>query len=233
MSVSVLITPEFVLSPRLEADWLARLPPLRRAEIGRWQDDGARRRSLLGSRLLAEGLRRLGYPAAALGSLRYLPQSRPTLDVPVDFSLSHCGGRIVCALSTQGRVGIDVEALGGVTASGFGLYLSIAERAWAGRSAGRFYSVWTRKEAVVKAAGSRGLRDVAGVDTMPSEQRAAFEGRLWRTPKVPVGRGYVAHLALADEPCVVTFHQIDRSALEHGAPVTLGAAAVAPSCAVL
>jgi hypothetical protein len=65
--------------------------------------------------------------------------------------------------------------------------------------------VWTRKEAVVKAAGSRGLRDVAGVDTTPASNRAMFQGRLWRTQMVSVGPSHVAHLALEDEalgPCV-------------------------------
>ncbi|MDL2336803.1 MAG: 4'-phosphopantetheinyl transferase superfamily protein [Pseudomonadota bacterium] len=233
MSVSVLITSEFVITPTLEAEWLDRLPPLRRTEISRWRDDRARQRSLLGSRLLAEGLHRLGYSAAALTSLRYPPQSRPTLDLPVNFSLSHCDGRIVCALSTRGPIGIDVEGLGGLTAGEFRLYLSAAERAWAGRSARRFYSVWTRKEAVAKAAGSRGLRDAARVDTTLTDQRAALEGRLWHTPTVPVGRGYVAHLALADEPCDVTFEHIGRQALERDARPIARDASVAPSCAVL
>lgn len=232
MPVSVLITSEFVLSPVLEAEWLARLPPQRRTEIGRWPDAGARRRSLLGSRLLAEGLRRLGHPADVLATLRYPAQCRPTLAAPVDFSLSHCDGRIVCALSTSGPVGIDVEALGPLTAADFRLYLSAAERAWAGGSARRFYSVWTRKEAVAKAAGSRGLRDVARVDTRASAQHAALEGRLWRTPAVPVGRGHIAHLALADEACAVSVLHLGRQALERPTPLTAGNACVARSCAV-
>jgi 4'-phosphopantetheinyl transferase len=160
MTVSVLITSEFSLSPALEAQWLASLPPPRRMQIGAWPDTPSRHRSLLGSRLLTLGMRRLGYGDDALATLRYPTNSRPTLALPVSFSLSHCDGRIVCALSTQGAVGIDVEALGGLIAGDFHLYLSAAERAWAGRSTRRFYSVWTRKEAVAKAASQRGLRDV-------------------------------------------------------------------------
>lgn len=209
MSVSVLVTSDFALAPAIEADWLAQLPAARRGEIGRWPDTRARQRSLLGSRLLAEGLRRLGYPASALSTLHYAPRSKPTLGVPVDFSLSHCEGRVVCALSTRGAVGIDVERLEGLQAGEFQLYLSAAERAWAGRSARRFYTLWTRKEAVAKAAGRRGLRDVARVDTMPSRHDAAFEGRLWRTPVVAVGRHHVAHLALADEAREITISRLE------------------------
>lgn len=212
---------------------MARLPAPRRTEIARWPDGGARRRSLFGSRLLSEGLRRLGYADHGLASLRHPPWSRPTLDLPVDFSLSHCHGRIVCALSTCGPVGVDVEPLGDLTAEDFRLYFSAGERSWAGRSARRFYSVWTRKEAVAKAAGSAGLRDVARVETTAAGPRAVLEGRSWRTPSVPVGRGYIAHLALADEPSEITFRRIGRQALERGARVTAGDVCVAPFCAVL
>ena len=219
MPVSVLITSEFTLSPRLEAQWLACLPPARRTQISAWPDGQARHRSLIGSRLLAHGLPRLGFSGDVLATLRYLPQSRPTLAVPVDFSLSHCEGRIVCALSTQGAVGIDVEALGGLVAEEFQLYLSAAERTWAGRSSRRFYSVWTRKEAVAKAASERGLRDVARVDTTPTGQCAAFEGRLWHVTMVPVGRRHVAHLASASPSIEVSCHRITRAMLERDAAV--------------
>lgn len=233
MSLSVLITPEFVPSPLIEAVWLAQLPSPRRADVSRWPDPAARRRSLLGSRLLAEGLSRLGHHAAGLASLHYPPQSRPTLDLPVDFSVSHCDGLIVCALSTRGPIGVDVEPLGDLTAGDFNLYLSAAERRWAGGSSRRFYSVWTRKEAVAKAAGSRGLRDMARVDTAAGGKQATFEGRLWRTRSIRVGRGYIAHLALADEPDEVAVQQIGRSVLERDARLPAPDPAVASSCAVL
>jgi len=220
MTVSVLITSAFELPPALEAQWMAGLPPARRTQISAWSDAQARHRSLIGSRLLAHGLQRLGVTGNVLATLRYPPRSRPTLALPINFSVSHCEGRIVCALSTQGAVGVDVEALGGVIAEDFQLYLSAAERAWAGRSSRRFYSVWTRKEAVAKAASERGLRDVARVDTTPGDQLASFDGRLWHTPTVPVGRRHVAHLALAEVRRELNFIRMTRSVLERDTAVT-------------
>ena len=214
MSVSVLITAEFVLSPRQEAEWLEALPACRRAHLAKLPDRRARHQSLLGTRLLARGLGRLGYPTDALASLRYARAARPSIDLPVSFSVSHGDGRIMCALSTQGPVGVDVERVGALTASDFHLYLSAPERAWAGRSARRFYSVWTRKEAVAKAAGERGLQDVALVDTTPGLRLASFGGRRWRTSSVAVGRSHIAHLAVPDERCDVNSEQVGRLALE-------------------
>ncbi|MBY0468210.1 MAG: 4'-phosphopantetheinyl transferase superfamily protein [Burkholderiaceae bacterium] len=220
MTVSVLITPEFALPARLEAQWLQDLPLARRTQISAWPDPQVRHRSLIGSRLLDHGLRRLGFAGDVLATLRHPPTSRPTLTLPVDFSLSHGDGRVVCAISTQGTVGIDVEAVGQLVAEEFQLYLSAAERAWAGRSSRRFYSVWTRKEAVVKAASEQGLREVARVDTTPGERLAAYDGRLWHTLAVPVGRRHVAHLALAALPRELAFHRVASSVLERGTSAT-------------
>ena len=213
MPVSVLIAPDFPLTPAREAQWLRRLPPARRAELARWPDVRARQRSLIASRLLASGLRRLGHPEAALGSLRHSAQGRPTLDLPIDVSLSHCDGRVVCALSTRGPVGVDVEPLGALRAGAFALYLNAAERAWAGDSPRRFYSVWTRKEAVAKAAGTAGLPALPRIDTSQDEQGARFEGRLWHTPAVPVGPGHVAHLALAEPAAGLAIEHLEPAVL--------------------
>lgn len=225
MSVLVLIAAEFALSQTREAEWLAMLSPSRRAQIADWPDARARHRSLIAHSLLAVGLRRLGHPVALMTALRTPLLMRPTVDVPVDFSVSHSDGCVVCALSTSGRVGVDVEALGDVTAADFRRYLSDAERAWAGHSARRFYSVWTRKEAVVKAADSQGLRDLARVDTLLAHQRAGFDGQRWRTVELALGRGHVAHLALSDTPeetpGAVTVEPIGWAALGRGAPCTV------------
>lgn len=198
MSILVLTADDFVLPATLEAGWLAGLPQPRRDTLARRPDARTRHQSLIGSRLLRHGLWRLGHRGDLLASLRYPPGSRPTVDLGVDFSLSHCDGRVVCAVSTAGAVGIDVEALGALLASDFRLYLQAGERAWAGGDTRRFYSVWTRKEAVAKAAGSRGLADLARVDTGAAGQGAAFDGRWWTTVEIPVGDRHLAHLACRD-----------------------------------
>jgi len=198
MAVSVLVTSESELSPSREAEWLSDLPPARRAQIGRWTSRRDRHRSLLASRLLLEQLRRLGHPRSALATLRYEQRGRPTLDLPLAFSLSHCDGRIAAAVSTEGPVGIDVEKIEPLQAGDFALYLNAAERLWAGRSARRFCAIWTRKEAVAKAAGSAGLPSLPSVDTSDADDVATFAGRRWRTTPLALGAGHVGHVASAD-----------------------------------
>lgn len=182
------------LAPALERRWLDALPAARRAQLLAWPDARARHRSLLGSRLLLSGLHACGFAAQGLGSLHYPSNGKPTLDLPVAFSLSHCEGRVLCALSMDAVIGVDVESIAvPIRAASFRRYLSAAERHWAGESPQRFYSLWTRKEAVVKAAGA-GLAQLHQVETL-DEYRARYDDRLWYTPAIAVGPQYMAHLA--------------------------------------
>jgi 4'-phosphopantetheinyl transferase len=220
MSILVLSSADFALDAALQDRWLAELPPARRDALLRRPDDRARHQSLIGSRLLCLGLRHFGHRGDLLASLRYCADGRPALALPIDFSLSHCTGRVLCAVSNCGPVGVDVEAVGPLLAAGFPSYLDAAERAWAGDDHRRFYSVWTRKEAVVKASGGRGLADLARVHTGAAAEGAAFDGRTWQTVDVPVGEGYLAHLAMAGQagPApVVSVVRVSRQMLEDSA----------------
>lgn len=197
MTLLFLTLDEIPVPPAREAAWLEELPAARRMQLQSWPDVRARHRSLLGSRLLREGLQRLGLAADAMVGLRYPALAKPTLDLPLDFSLAHCEGRILCALSTAGPVGVDVEPLGSLRAAGFKLYLSAAERAWAGEDAQRFYELWTRKEAVAKAAGTGGLRRMGEFEMVGN--RADHAGLRWYTVPLEVGSGYVAQLARLED----------------------------------
>lgn len=193
MTIHVLSLDEFEPPPALEAAWFAALPAARRSHIASWPDAAARRRSLLASRLLREGLLRLGHPGNALAGLHYPPHGKPALDLPVEFSLSHCAGRILCALSTHGPIGVDVEPIGALTAAAFSNFLGARERAWAGDDPRRFCELWTRKEAVVKAAGTLGLAQLRDVEI--NGDVAVLAGSRWHSALLQIGGDYVACLA--------------------------------------
>lgn len=214
MPISVLIANDSVLPMALEAAWMDELPLPRRIQVAHWPSARARHRSLIASRLLCEGLRQFGHRGALLTSLRYTPRGRPTLDLPVDFSISHCEGRVACAVSTDGPIGVDVEAIGALTADDFPRYLNDGERAWAGRDPRRFCAVWTRKEAVAKAAGADSLARLRDIDTRPAGEGAAFAGQVWQTSALDMGSAHVAHLALRDRHAPWRATHVSRAWLE-------------------
>ncbi len=78
----------------------------------------------------------------------------------LDFNISHSGNRVVCILSTQGRVGIDLEETGDIAIDDFQSQFTTAE--WAAITGSSmplqtFYHYWTAKESLIKADG-KGLQ---------------------------------------------------------------------------
>lgn len=76
-------------------------------------------------------------------------------------SVSHSGDVVALAITSAGQVGIDVESMEGHTAAEYrsivDLVVTPAERPFV-NSRAAFLRVWTRKEAILKAAG-HGLRE--------------------------------------------------------------------------
>ena len=101
-------------------------------------------------------------------------------------------------LSACRPVGVDVERISSVTAGDLRLYLTEREHAWAGPDPLRCLALWTRKEAIAKAAGTAGLRAMPGIEVI--DEPVLVDGVEWHTAAVDAGPGYVAHVALAGAP---------------------------------
>lgn len=159
--------------------------------------------------LLRATLQHAGFAPALADAVLRDGRGKPQLPAPLQFSISHCEGLALCALSAAWPLGVDAEALGPLRAEAFRIYLTAAERDWAGGDAARFYAVWTRKEAVAKAAGQ-------GLEALPALEASAagvdFAGRRWRLQRLPVGAAHCAHLAAPDGAPEATLHWLDSAA---------------------
>ena len=160
--------------------------------------------------LLRAALAQAGLAPALADAVLREGRAKPRLPAPLEFSISHCEGLALCALSATGPLGVDAEALGALRADAFRLYLSAAERAWAGDDPARFYTLWTRKEAVAKAAGH-------GLDALPAIDARAdvvdFAGRRWQLQPLPVGIAHCAHLAVPAGAPAAVLHWLADAAL--------------------
>jgi len=132
--------------------------------------------------------------------------------IPVQFNVSHSGGRAVLAFSLGRDVGVDVERVRhnfdcDVLAERYFspgerkalIALPLSER-WSG-----FFRCWTRKEAYIKAhgAGLSLLLDSFDVSIVRGERNAllatrpdACEAERWSLCEVDVGEGYAAALCV-------------------------------------
>ena len=160
-----------------------------------WQDAHA---CLFGKLLLIEGLNRLGQDGPTLiHQLQYTSFGRPFLPGKIDFNISHSGEYIVCALSNQCRVGIDIEKIRPVNLPDFHSQMTDAEWATVNKSADpllAFYYYWTRKEAAIKAHGhglSLPLKEV-----VIGEGEIIMEGVAWPLYEIELADGYICHLVM-------------------------------------
>ena len=117
----------------------------------------------LACRMLSEASGRQVGPSA----LRFARAGKPYAPGGPDFSITHAGAWVLCALAGQGEIGIDAEE-NGATRSGVAALAS-----------------WAAKEATVKAAGAT-LAELQQVRLRG--RRIAFRGRSWycTTPHLAV-----------------------------------------------
>ena len=207
------------LSPTAFQELLSRLPAAMQQKIlayRRWQDAYS---SLFGKLLLKRALLQAGLSADLMG-LKITEYGRPYLEgyggayaedsvdgaYPesglgnvrrMDFNISHSGNRVVCILSTQGRVGIDLEETGEIAIDDFQSQFTAAE--WAAITGSSmplqtFYHYWTAKESLIKADG-KGLQIPLNTLEIGGKPSVLVNGIHWYLQDLPIFPHYACHIA--------------------------------------
>lgn len=159
----------------LAARWLHQLPYVKRLSIERAAPMAALA-SLAGIDLLSLAAAAHGYDSLPAAALAFPERGKPFWPGGLEFNISHTPDFVACVATRAVSVGIDIEATGRVSLATVRRIASNAELASCGESALGATRLWTRKEAVVKAAG--GTVFDAGKVTL-SATHAEFRERLW------------------------------------------------------
>ncbi len=196
---------------QLSSELLPKLSTRESAKILNTQRKGTAIASLTGKYLLQEGLKHFSIPETALRDLEYDPNKRPFIRfTDLDFNISHSNDLVVCALSTDTRLGLDIELVKPFKRQHLNAFFSADEQAFILGSPApmqTFYELWTRKEAVLKADG-RGLS--------LKRSKLEFYGSLavieqevsWETQLLEIDPLYIAHIATS--PSRHTKFQMNR-----------------------
>ncbi len=176
---------------------LSRLPFCWREKIGkyrRWQD---RQASLFGKLLLIEGLNKIGIYLDKDIEFQFSKNDRPSLlGTHIDFNISHTDGIVVCAISKENKVGIDIEYVKDV---GLQYYTETMTRTqWneINSSTDRlqtFFKYWTMKESVLKVDG-RGITLPLDIMEVTNNSIELDSGK-WYINPLEIKKGYIAHFA--------------------------------------
>ncbi|HEV7432402.1 MAG TPA: 4'-phosphopantetheinyl transferase superfamily protein [Steroidobacteraceae bacterium] len=140
------------LPAALRAHWRARLQPARALRLS--ENGLAQSQSLLGMALACRLLSSASGRPVLPGELRYTNNGKPHAAGMPQFSIAHAGVWILCALCSDGAVGVDIEPLAPRAALPRWLHVFDRQERVAARSALAALSIWTTKEAVLKAAGA-------------------------------------------------------------------------------
>jgi 4'-phosphopantetheinyl transferase len=148
-----------------------------------------------GKLLLMQVLKELQMPLS-LDDLKYTEYHRPYFNAAFDFNISHSGNVVVCCGTMEGRVGIDVELEHQVNLSDFTNCFKTNE--WnkilnTGHQNKAFFNFWTRKEAVLKAAGTGFNTPLLDIDVSTDE--VPYNDHIYYLTKVDLYADYPCHIA--------------------------------------
>ena len=164
----------------------------------RWEDAHA---CLYGRLLLMQALEAFKVEAT-LEDICYSQYNRPYISVKgIDFNISHAGCYVLCTITNQGKIGVDVEEIKYISISDFKKQFTPREWNCLANSENElrvFYEIWTKKEAVAKADG-KGL-SIPLLDIETSSNPVSVSSHQFYLSKVELSDDYQVHMATNYKP---------------------------------
>ena len=157
----------------------------------RWQDSHA---YLYGRLLLKKGMLQLGY-THSLESMKKTQYGKPYFaDNSFAFNISHSGEYVICVISTdeQQHLGIDIEKIKPIVLDDFNSIFSPQEKKEIDNY-DKFYTCWTRKEAIVKADGRGLLIPLDTIDT--TNLLVKLDNNKYHIHKIDIDDKYMVNIA--------------------------------------
>ncbi|WP_214070011.1 4'-phosphopantetheinyl transferase superfamily protein [Mucilaginibacter sp. dw_454] len=130
-----------------------------------------------------------------LDGLQYDEYQRPYFNGDFDFNISHSGNRVICCGATTGKVGIDIEQISTININ-YDDYFTIAEQQnirAAKNTNNEVFKYWTRKEAVLKAAGTGIFTPLLDIDV--SVHKVVFQDRVYHLLPIDIDADFAGCIA--------------------------------------
>jgi 4'-phosphopantetheinyl transferase len=156
---------------------------------------------ILGRLMLKKGLQDSGFPSDKLSTLYFNKYEKPLIK-GVYFNISHSKDRVLCAISKNIAIGIDIEVEGRVKISDLRSFFTEGE--WtdimsADDKKKRLYQYWTRKESILKAIGT-GLAKLEDIHLL--DEKTGFhksEKNRWHFHELDLGQNCITTLCTKQE----------------------------------
>jgi 4'-phosphopantetheinyl transferase len=163
----------------------------------RWQDAQL---SLLGLYLLRYSLKQFE-KKLDISELNFNSNSKPYLNGEnLEFNISHSGDIVVCAISDQFEIGIDIEILKDIDVGDFKGQMTdneLKKVIYANDVTSSFFDYWTQKEAVLKAQGSGIIEFLQSFEIIG--KRTTLNHSHFFIKEIPLDDRYKCHIAFKDK----------------------------------
>jgi len=196
--------------PKIFEHFLKQLPPGIQSQVlkfRKWED---RQRSIMGKMLFIEGLKFFGYDLKLLDELKYTEFQKPYLDNSLHFNISHSGDYTICVFSQTNKIGVDIEEIKDIPLVDFDNEFSKTElnQIYAAQNPLKlFYTLWTQKEAFLKAIGA-GL-NVPLNRVAIDKNRITWNKEVWFLKEIKIDPGYISHLSTNDDLLATTIKEVN------------------------
>jgi 4'-phosphopantetheinyl transferase len=172
-----------------------------------WRD---RQLSIAGKLLLLDLLKDFKLSGRLdLKNLHYTQFGKPYFDNAFNFNISHTQNLVVCAATTTGNLGIDIEKIQRVTIEYWSDYFTVEEIEAMNKSSDKhiaFYRTWTKKEAFIKAIG-KGLNiQLSQINTVRNV--IAYKHKSYYLHQVTIEGKYVCYLCCNEKKALITTTEI-------------------------
>jgi 4'-phosphopantetheinyl transferase len=188
------------LSDEKFATHLAVLPIDMQIYISRFKIDKDRKQRLLARLMLRHCLIQTTGNDSLLAQWQTDGNAKPYLPGWFDFSIAHAGNIVLFAYGSE-QVGVDVEEIDFIEYSSVTDFFHLEEQEFIAQAthdkSERFYSIWTKKEAALKAMG-RGLLDGLQQFSCVQEQ-VAYAGHTWYFYPLTISPLYAGHVCTKGE----------------------------------
>jgi len=190
--------------------YLNEIPFKLRKEVLKFRNISDQHRCLVGKLLVRFAMFREGYCHNVLLNYKRDFHNRPYLNKKIDFNISHSGEYIVCGISNNGLIGVDIERMESIEIESFLYLFNKSEIKIINNQLDMFYFLWTQKEALSKAIGKGLLVDLK--DILIEYGVGSYGSDFWNLKSINIEDNYMFHLAYKDnsEP---EFHKILNSDL--------------------
>jgi len=203
------------IGPMLVEQWISSLSAQKQEAIQRLLHHRSKVDSLAGLQLLKMCTLDEGIMNFDLKEVEYPAGGKPYWQGEgsfFDFNISHSGDFILAAISQSVTLGVDVEKIKELKRLSFKRVMSSEELAKIQEQPRLFFDLWSKKEAVVKAADTVGLARMGDVSLNGSN--ANLDGRSWYLKTLELDEAYVINLATSEPVDEVIVKQIILTELD-------------------